>query len=577
MIATSPPTPAHPRIALNRSLLLLLSVAVAWLSAVARLPAAERPHSDAAHGDRLYAEQCSLCHGGVGEGGRGPDLRGVLGRKVAATGFGYSAALKQADWTWTAERLQAFLAQPQRMAPGTTMTIRVADAADRADLVAFLTTLQPVRPPHDDTAGMPGATGVFGGWHDDAPGKVRHIRPSDLPAPTPETSVSNPPTIVPRPANAWPKVPPGFTVSVFARGVDAPRIIRTAPNGDVFAAESVAGRIVVLRPDASGRKATQRTVFASGLVEPFGMAFVPAGPHPQWLYVGESNRIVRYAYHPGDTMARSKPEVVVARISPTYTGHSARDIALSRDGRWLYVGVGSSSNLADGMSTKTLAAAQAYDRTHGFGAAWDSEEDRAQVHVYSLDGKQARTWATGIRNCAGIAVQPGTGDAWCSTNERDRLGNNLVPDYVTRVPDGAFFGWPWWYIGDHEDPRLADQRPDLRGHIRVPDVLLQPHAASLGIAFAPHATLPPAWRGSAFVAEHGSWNRANRTGSKLIRIPVDAKGVPTGVYEDVMTGFVVDDTHVWGRLVGVTPAKDGALLVSDDAGGVIWRLAYGEK
>ena len=576
MIAAPRSTPGHARMAPCRSLLLALAAAVAWPGAVAQLAAAEPPHGDAAHGGMLYAEQCSLCHGDTGEGGRGPDLRGVLGRHIAATGFGYSAALRQTTGTWTAGRLQAFLAQPQRMAPGSTMATRVADAADRADLVAFLATLQPGRP-RNAAAGIPRATNAFGGWRDDAPGKVHHIRVTDLPAPAPDTSANSPPTIVPRPANAWPRVPPGFAVSVFAQGLDAPRIIRTAPNGDVFVAESVAGSIVVLRPDASGRKAMQRTVFATGLVEPFGMVFVPAGAHPQWLYVGESNRIVRYAYRSGDTVARSAPEVVVARISPTYTGHSARDIALSADGRWLYVGVGSSSNLADGMSTKTLAEAQVYDRTHGFGAAWDSEEDRAQVHAYSLDGKQRRTWATGIRNCAGIAVQPGSGEVWCSTNERDRLGDNLVPDYVTRVPENAFFGWPWWYIGDHEDPRLAGQRPDLRGHIRVPDVLLQPHAASLGIAFAPGAALPPAWRGSAFVAEHGSWNRADRTGSKLIRIPVDAEGAPTGAYEDVMTGFVVDDTHVWGRLVGVTTAKDGALLVSDDAGGVIWRLAYGKK
>ena len=191
-----------------------------------------------------------------------------------------------------------------------------------------------------------------------------------------------------------------------------------------------------------------------------------------------------------------------------------------------------------------------------------------------LKARTATPYATGIRNCSGITVQPGSGDVWCSTNERDRLGDNLVPDYITRVPKGAFFGWPWWYIGNHEDPRLAGQRPDLKGHVRVPDVLLQPHAASLGITFAPHAELPADWEGSAFAAEHGSWNRAERTGSKLIRVLVDAKGAPTGAYQDVMTGFVVDNQHVWGRLVGVTPAKDGALLVSDDAGGVIWRLSY---
>lgn len=554
-------------------------IVVALASSAASPVAAAAAQGDAAHGKQLYAAQCALCHGPQGEGGQGPALVGIVGGAVASGDFSFSAALRALGGRWNPQRLESFLADPQAMAPGASMPVQVASTQDRVDIVAFLGTLPAASEPaaKASSSSTPKAPAVFGGWREDAPGRMHHITLADLPPPAPDTSVSNDSQVVDRPANAWPQVPKGFAVSIFAKDLQAPRKLITAPNGDVFAAETSRGRIVVLRPDAGGKKSARSTVFASGLDEPFGMVLVPAGHDPKWLYVAETNRIVRYAYTPGASAASGRPEVIVAQISPSSGGHSNRDMALSQDGRRLYLGVGSASNVAESMSKKTVAQAQAYDRRHGFGAAWDAEEDRAQVRAWTLDGKNAEAYATGIRNCSGIAVQPGTGEVWCSVNERDRLGNNLVPDYITPVPKGAFFGWPWWYIGNHPDPRLAGQRPDLKGHISVPSVLLQAHSASLGITFAPHANLPAGWKGSAFAAEHGSWNRAERTGSKLIRVPVDAQGKPTGSYQDVMTGFVIDNQRVWGRLVGVTAAGDGALLVSDDAGGVIWRVAYEGK
>jgi glucose/arabinose dehydrogenase len=192
-------------------------------------------------------------------------------------------------------------------------------------------------------------------------------------------------------------------------------------------------------------------------------------------------------------------------------------------------------------------------------------------------GHGKRVWAAGIRNCVSLAVQPTTSALWCATNERDLLGDNLPPDYVTRVRQGGFYGWPWYYIGAHEDPRLKGERPDLAGKAIVPDVLFQPHSAPLGLTFytarSGVAAFPAEYRGDAFVGLHGSWNRASRTGYKVVRVIIK-NGVPTGAYEDFLTGFVVDKDGVWGRPVGVTVAHDGALLVTDDASNIVWRIAY---
>jgi len=201
------------------------------------------------------------------------------------------------------------------------------------------------------------------------------------------------------------------------------------------------------------------------------------------------------------------------------------------------------------------------------------EADRASVLSFDPDGKDKKTFATGIRNCVGLAVQPQSGTPWCSTNERDGFGDNLVPDYVTRISENAFYGWPWFYIGGNEDPRHAGERPDLKGKVTIPDVLIQAHSASMGLIFYEGTNFPSEYRGDAFAAEHGSWNRSRLTGYKVIRIRLK-DGVPTGEYEDFVTGFALKDSEVWGRPVGVAVAHDGALLVSEDGNGTIWRISH---
>jgi hypothetical protein len=238
----------------------------------------------------------------------------------------------------------------------------------------------------------------------------------------------------------------------------------------------------------------------------------------------------------------------------------------------MFVSVGSASNDAEGMGKLDSAALRKWEQGKPAGAAWGNETERADVLVFDPQGKGRRIFATGIRNCVGLAINPSTGDLWCSTNERDGLGDNLPPDYITRVSEGGFYGWPWYYMGAHEDPRHRGERPNLKDKITVPDVLLQAHSASLQLMFYDGDVFPPEFKGSVFAAEHGSWNRATRTGYKIIRAIVK-DGVPTGEYEDFVTGFVIDDTSVWGRPVGVTQAKDGALLFSEDGNGTIWRVS----
>jgi glucose/arabinose dehydrogenase len=257
-------------------------------------------------------------------------------------------------------------------------------------------------------------------------------------------------------------------------------------------------------------------------------------------------------------------------------GHSTRDVVFSPDGKTMYVSVGSESNAGDGMAKLSAKALQAWQSNHPLGAAWGNETERADVLAFDPDGKNRRVFATGIRNCVGMAVAAATGTLWCSTNERDGLGDNVPPDYITRVRDGAFYGWPWYYIGAHEDPRHGGERPDLKDKIAVPDVLIQAHSASLGMTFYDATQFPAEYRGNIFAAEHGSWNRSKRTGYKIIRVPLK-DGAPMGEYEDFATGFVINDSEVWGRPVGVTVDKDGALLVSEDASGTIWRITYSGK
>lgn len=404
---------------------------------------------------------------------------------------------------------------------------------------------------------------AFTDWRADRPGLRRHITPEDQPAANLGASHANRVRITPRTPGQQPSVPPGFAVTLVADGLEGPRQLRAAPNGDIFIAESGAGRVRVLRPGAGDRPAAS-AVFASGLSLPFGIAFYPPGPDPQWIYVANTDSVVRFPYRNGDLATRGAAQTVVPQL-PT-RGHVTRDLAFSGDGTRMFVSVGSGSNVAEGIGRPDPG----FTGQHPLGATWGSETDRADVLVFDPDGGNRAVYATGIRNCVGLATGP-RGELWCSTNERDAIGDDVPSDYITRVREGAFYGWPWYYLGSHEDPRHAGARPDLRDKVTVPDVLLQAHSASLGLVFYDGTQFPPPYRGSLFAAEHGSWNRGRRTGSKVIRV-IMKDGEPTGEYEDFMTGFTVSDAAVWGRPVGVAVTPDGALYVSDDAGGTIWRV-----
>ena len=409
------------------------------------------------------------------------------------------------------------------------------------DAIAKTSAAPPTTPPRPGE--LLTGTAALGDWTTDAPGVRRRITTADMPPPGATESVDNGPTVVARPAGAMPRVPPGFRVDLLAEGLVNPRMVRVAPNGDVFVVESRANRVRVLRGGAMH-------VFATGLNEPFGLAF-----RPGWVYVANTDSVVRFPYADGDLEARGPAQTVVGGVSGGGRlrggGHWTRDIVFSKDGTKLYVSVGSRSNVSDDPR----------------------EERRACIFEYSADGTNERLFASGIRNPVGLAVHPVTGDLWASVNERDELGDFLPPDYVTRVKDGGFYGWPWFYIGPNQDPRHAGKHPELRDEVIVPDVLLQPHSASLGMTFYTGTAFPPEYRMSAFAAEHGSWNRARRTGYKVVFIPLK-DGIATGEYVDFMTGFVVDASSVWGRPASVAQAKDGALLVSDDGGNRIWRVAY---
>jgi len=396
----------------------------------------------------------------------------------------------------------------------------------------------------------------------EAPGIRRHLTVADLPAPAPEQSVDNGPNVVPRPANAWPIAPKGFKVDLYATGLDNPRLLRVAPNGDLFLAESSSGKIRVFRGvDAQG-KPQQTSVFATGLTLPFGIAFYPSGPNPQWIYVGDTDEIVRFAYHNGDLKAEGPPQQLAqlpgfGRLRGG--GHWTRDLIFSPDGSKLFASVGSHSNVDD-------------SDTH------PEEFHRADVLEFTPEGKFIKIYAWGLRNCVGEAIHPITGELWCSTNERDALGNNLVPDYVTHVEEGGFYGWPWWYMGPHQDPRHEGKHPELKSKVITPDIILQPHFASLEMTFYQGSQFPAEFKGDGFAAEHGSWNRSLRTGYEVIRLPM-RDGHATGEYEDFLTGFTVGsgDGDVWGRPVGVAVANDGSLFVSDDGSNSIWHVIYTGK
>lgn len=383
----------------------------------------------------------------------------------------------------------------------------------------------------------------------EAPGVHHRLTPAELPPPYATVSAVNFPTLVPQPPGVMPQVLKGFRVEKFAFNLVNPRMIRTAPNGDIFVSESQANRIRLLR-DADGDGIPEVSeIFAEGLNLPFGIAFYPVGDNPQYVYVANTDSVVRFPYHCGDTVARGPSEMIINNL-PT-GGHITRDVVFSKEGTRMYVSIGSMANVSDD----------------------EAEAGRARILEFTPDGGNERVFAYGLRNPVSMAIQPGTGQLWVTVNERDELGDDLVPDYVTHVEDGGFYGWPWYYIGANPDPRLPGGRPDLVDKLIVPDVLEQAHSASLGLTFYTGDQYPHKYQNFAFAALHGSWNRSVRTGYKVVYLPIH-DGRASGEYVDFMTGFVTPEGDVWGRPVALTVGRDGALYVSDDGGNAIWRVSY---
>jgi glucose/arabinose dehydrogenase len=401
---------------------------------------------------------------------------------------------------------------------------------------------------------------AFTNYSKEQPGTIRKLTLADLPAPYATKGVDNGADMEKRPDGAWPQTLPGFKVSMYYTGLDQPRLIRTAPNGDLFVAVSYQNKIMVFRGVDADGKPKQVETFAENLSQPFGIAFYPAGPNPKWVYIGNTDSVVRFAYKNGDLKASGPAEHLADLPGGGKLrggGHWTRDIVFSKDGQRMFVSVGSHSNDDD-------------SDTH------PEEFHRANVLEFTPEGKFVKIYASGIRNCVGEAINPTTGQLWCSTNERDMLGDNLVPDYITHVQEDGFYGWPWYYMGGTQDPRQQGKHPELKDKVITPDVLLQPHFASLELAFYDGSQFPAGYKGAGFAAEHGSWNRAKRAGYELIMVPMQ-DGKATGAYEDFLTGFTTPDGKVWGRPVGVTVAKDGSLFVTDDGSGSIWHVTYAGK
>ena len=539
--------------------------------------------SAAPAGQTYFERNCASCHTVDSKQGSraGPGLYNVVGRKAASlSGYNYSEALSKAGAagkTWTREELEVFLRDPGKDVPGTTMPIGIADATQRAAVIDWLATQRGAAATPATAAAAPkaAANGKAGAWTEDKPGDLHHITVDQLVAPYGTESAGNGPKVAKRPDGALPAVPKGFGVSVFAADTGRARYALRAANGDILLADTGRDRITILRPN--GDKAGEAQLFAGGLSRPYGLAFWPSAAKPQYLYVANVNSVVRIPYAVGDLKARGAPETVVKEISETSGGHTTRTLAFSKDGKTMLLSVGSATNVAESIGAKPPQPLAQWEKVHGLGGAWGEETDRAAVLAFDPDGKNRRSFANGLRNCVGMLVHPGTGDLFCSVNERDELGDNLPPDYVTRVKQGGFYGWPWYYLGAHEDPRLKGVRPDLKDKTIVPDTLIQAHSAPLGMVVyqAPAGAknaFPKEYEGDIFLALHGSWNRGIRTGYKVVRVMMK-NGVPTGQYQDFMTGMVLSDRDVWGRPAAVEVAADGALLVVDDAGGLVWRVA----
>jgi glucose/arabinose dehydrogenase len=377
--------------------------------------------------------------------------------------------------------------------------------------------------------------------------QVTYGKKPDLPAPFSTKSSGNGPRGEKPPQGFLPTVPAGFHVNVFAEAFKGPRFLTTAPNGDIFVADTGAGQVIVLRDPQNTGGATQREVFAEKLKEPFGIAF-----RDDYVYVGNTGEVVRFHYDNLSSKRTGEAEHILDL--PGGGGHFTRTLAFSKDGQHLYISVGSSGNI-------------------------DMEEDqrRAAILTCDPDGKNARIFASGLRNSVGLAIEPVTGAVWAAVNERDELGDNLPPDYLTSVKDGGFYGWPYSYIGSNVDPRIKPQKPELVAKAIIPDVLLGAHVAPLQFAFYTGTQFPEMYRGGVFLAEHGSWNRASRDGYQVVFVGFK-NGKASADPAPFLTGFVPNPAgkNVNGRPVGVTVAPDGALLVSDDGAQRIYRISYGK-
>ncbi len=393
-----------------------------------------------------------------------------------------------------------------------------------------------------------GATTAFAVAGDRAPGTRIEVRIGDLPAPFATKSVPNPARIIKAPAGAMPQLPPGFQVNIFAETLADARWLAVAPNGDVFLTQPSEGRVTLLRDGKGEGKADLVTTFAEGFNEPHGLAF-----RSGYLYVADIDKVWRIPYEPGQTKAAAKPEPLTApHALGDGTGHWTRNIAFAPDDKSLFVTVGSASNIDE------------------------DPPPRATVQQFDLDGKPLGTFASGLRNPVGISFYPGTSDLYVVVNERDTLGDGLVPDYLTRLQKDGFYGWPYSYLGNHPQPGFAEKRPDLVAKAIVPDLLFESHSAPLGLVFYGGTQFPKEYKGDAFVALHGSWNAAAPRGYMVARVPFK-DGRPQGYYEAFMTGFWASGTNkaeVWGRPVGLAVASDGSLLVADDVGEKIWQISY---
>jgi glucose/arabinose dehydrogenase len=361
--------------------------------------------------------------------------------------------------------------------------------------------------------------------------------------------IDNWPVVVPLPSNFQPQVPPGFTVSVFAKGFDQPRWLAMAPNGDVFVADSAAGKVIVLHSSLAPGETGSREVFADHLNLPFGIAF-----HDNYVYVANTNQVVRFRYDPKTSIRLGDAEPILDLPGLGYNQHWTRSLVFSPDGKELFVSVGSRTNVSI-----------------------ESDSRRAAILVADPDGKNMRIYASGLRNAVGIAFDPESGGLWATVNERDNLGDDVPSDFFTHVVAGGFYGWPYSYLGHHIDDRVAP-RPDLVAKTITPDVLLGAHVAPLQFVFYEKQQFPSVYWHGAFVAEHGSWNRRTRSGYQAVFIPF-RNGLPSGEPRPFFSGFVPDPTgrQVYGRIVGIAVAVDGSLLISDDGQKLIWRISYAAK